>query len=333
MLPMLMSFQFSLLFFSCSTPDDIFRLKGKFKNINQGELSVYSLYGGGSIDTIRLNNGKFTYEILQEDTALLSVVFPNYSEIPVIAVPGSSVDMQGDASHLREVKVNGTDDNDELTKFRLQVAEQTPPEAVKTAAKFIEEHPASLGSIYVLNRFFLIKSDPDYAKADELLSLMVKASPGNVTLQRLQKQVEGLRNVRNEGGMLPDFSALTTKGKRVTKSDLKGELNIVSTWASWDVNSQAVQRELQKLSKKYGQRLQLLSVSLDANLEECKKTAERDSMTWFVVCDGKMWSSPVLGQLGLTAIPENIVTDRSGKIIARGLPLAEIRKTVEKRLK
>ena len=317
MLPMLMSFQFSLLFFSCSTPDDIFRLKGKFKNINQGELSVYSLYGGGSIDTIRLNNGKFTYEILQEDTALLSVVFPNYSEIPVIAVPGSSVDMQGDASHLREVKVNGTDDNDELTKFRLQVAEQTPPEAVKTAAKFIEEHPASLGSIYVLNRFFLIKSDPDYAKADELLSLMVKASPGNVTLQRLQKQVEAKMKTALSVGL----------------SDLKGELNIVSTWASWDVNSQAVQRELQKLSKKYGQRLQLLSVSLDANLEECKKTAERDSLTWFVVCDGKMWSSPVLGQLGLTAIPENIVTDRSGKLIARGLPLAEIRKTVEKRLK
>ena len=133
----------ALIVVSCSESNDIFVLKGKFKNFNQGELYVYNLTGRGSIDTVRLAEGKFTYDILQEDTALLSVVFPNFSEIPVIATPGATLRMEGDASHLREVTVTGTKDNDRLTDFRLRVADKTPPEAEKEAAEFIKDNPAS----------------------------------------------------------------------------------------------------------------------------------------------------------------------------------------------
>ncbi|MBO6059335.1 MAG: DUF4369 domain-containing protein, partial [Bacteroidaceae bacterium] len=91
-------------------------MKGKFKNFNQGELFVYSLQGKGKVDTVRMSEGKFSYEIpLEDDTLMLSVVFPNYSEIPVVAMPGMYLQMEGDASHLREVKVMGDDVNELLT--------------------------------------------------------------------------------------------------------------------------------------------------------------------------------------------------------------------------
>ena len=60
---------------------------------------------------------------------------------------------------------------------------------------------------------------------------------------------------------------------------------------------------------------------------------KRDSMSWSVVCDGKMWQTPIIGQLGINAVPDNIVTDKNGKIIARGLPLAELQKEIEKKMK
>ena len=53
----------ALIAASCSNSSDIFVLKGKFKNFNQGELYVYNLMGRGVIDTIRLSEGKFTYDI------------------------------------------------------------------------------------------------------------------------------------------------------------------------------------------------------------------------------------------------------------------------------
>ncbi len=322
----------ALIAASCSEPSDIFVLKGKFKNFNQGELYVYNLSGRGGIDTVRLSEGKFTYDILQEDTALLSVVFPNFSEIPVIATPGVTLAMTGDASHLREVTVTGTKDNDQLTDFRLRVADMTPPEAEKEAAEFIKANPASPGCLFLINRYFLLKANPDYKKITGLLDAMLKENPADQQLSTLKKQVQGLKTLKT-GSTLPDFTAVTTTGSHVTKADLRGEVNVISIWSSWSYDSQNIQRQLRKLRKDFGSRLQLLSICIDGNTEEHKQMAKRDSITWPVVCDGKMWQMPIVSQLGLNAVTDNIVADKNGKIIARGLPAAELQKEIEKNLK
>ena len=321
---------FCFLISACSKSDNAFRMKGKFKNFNQGELYVYSLSGKRNIDTIKLANGKFEYEIPLKDTVLLSVVFPNFSEIPVIAAPGSSVQMEGDASHLREVEVSGTDDNRLLTTFRLQVNELTPPEATKSATAFINEHPSSPASQYVVYKYFLLKADADYRKANEMLSLMTKATPGNRRLAGLQKQVNGLKMAK-KGDKLPSFSVVTMEGQKFANTDLRGELNIISVWASWNYESQSNQRQLRRYQKKYGSRLQLMSICLDGNPAECKSRVDYDSLMWPTVCDGQMWSMPVVRKLGIQSIPDNILVDRSGKILARRASMDDIKKEVEAR--
>ena len=60
---------------------------------------------------------------------------------------------------------------------------------------------------------------------------------------------------------------------------------------------------------------------------------ERDSITWSNICDGKMWDTPLLGQLGLTEVPSNIVVDRYGKVLARDMTLADLKKKIEAALK
>ena len=322
----------SLCFFvsACSDTGNTFRMKGKFKNFNQGELYVYSLYGKRNIDTIRLNNGKFNYEVLAKDTALVSVVFPNFSEIPVVIVPGASVYMEGDASHLREVEVSGTEDNRLLTDFRLQANDLTPPEVVKLAAAFIKEHPASIASLYVLNKYFLLKADADYRKAGELLAQMTKAAPDNRRLAALQKQLGGLKSAR-KGDRLPKFSIVTTDGRKFADTDLRGELNVINVWASWNHESQSSLRQLQRHQKKYGSRLQLMSICLDGNPAECKSKIARDSLMWPMVCDGQMWAMPIVRKLGICAVPDNILVDRSGKILARRASMDDIKKELEAR--
>ena len=324
-------FLFSVFLISaCSSSDGTFRMKGKFKNFNQGELYVYSLHEKRNIDTIKLANGKFDYEVPLKDTVLLSVIFPNFSEIPVIAAPGVSVQMEGDASHLRDVEVSGTDDNHLLTEFRLKVNELTPPEAIKAATAFIKEHPASPACQYVINKYFLLKADADYRKAYELLSLMVKATPNNRRLVALQKQINMLK-VAKKGDKLPTFSVVTTEGKKFANTELQGDLNIISVWASWNYESQSNQRQLRRYQKKYGSRLQLMSICLDGNPAECKSKIANDSLMWPTVCDGKMWTMPIVKTLGIYTVPDNILVDRSGKIIARRASMDDIKKEVEAR--
>jgi len=322
----------ALIAVSCTTSSDSFRLKGQFKSFNQGELFIYSLSGNGKIDTVKLMGGKFTYDVPMEDTLVLSVVFPNFSEIPVVAVPGTSVKMEGDASHLREVAVTGTDENEQLTQFRLKINEQTPPEALKTAEAFVKEHPSSVLSLYILNKYFLQKADADYSKVSKLLSAMTKAAPDNRRLQLLQKQTEELRASR-KGQKLPKFSAVDTEGKRVSNADLKSELNVIIAWSSWNYESQNQQRQFYRLKKDYGSRLQLFGVCLDGNPADCKRQMERDSITWHTVCDGKMWAAPIVGQLGIYGLPDIILVDKSGKIIMRSYSFEDTKKKIEELLK
>ena len=187
-------FLLTLIAVSCSSPDGRFRLEGKFKSFNQGELYIYHLDNGQSRqDTIQLYDGKFAYEISLDDTAAYAVIFPNFSEIPVFAEPGATVHMQGDASHLKAVSVTGTDLNELMTNFRLATNEQTPPQVLQAAAAFVREHPASPVSLYLVNRHFVQCTDPDYPQAFQLVDLMLRADPKNDRLRRYREQLQQLK--------------------------------------------------------------------------------------------------------------------------------------------
>ena len=79
--------------------------------------------------------------------------------------------------------------------------------------------------------------------------------------------------------------------------------------------------------------LKIVSVCLDANAKECRKLMDRDSITWSNICDGRMWETPMLTKLGLTKVPDNIITNSQGKIIAHSLSAHEMNKKIEELLK
>ncbi len=68
----------------------------------------------------------------------IMIVFPNFSEQPIFAESGKSVEIKADASHLKEMEVSGTKDNELMTKFRQNILNDTPPEAKKHAEDFIK---------------------------------------------------------------------------------------------------------------------------------------------------------------------------------------------------
>ena len=108
---------------SCGTDSRHFKLEGRLLNLNQGEFYVYCPDGAmRGLDTIKVQAGRFSYITECDAPKTLVIVFPNYTEQPVFAQPGKSVDIEGEASHLKEMKVTGTKDNELMNGFRKQVA-------------------------------------------------------------------------------------------------------------------------------------------------------------------------------------------------------------------
>ena len=90
---------------------------------------------------------------------------------------------------------------------------------------------------------------------------------------------------------------------------------------------------LKRLEKDHGSQLKFLSVCLDADKKECRKNMDRDSIKWHNICDGRMWETPILGQLGLYFVPDNIITDSKGKILAHSIATNQLDKKIEELLK
>lgn len=322
-----------LLLSSCGPEGDKFRLSGRLRNINQGDFFVYSTDGAFvGIDTIKVRNGRFSYEKEMRKDFTLMLVFPNFSEQAVFASPGEEVEIKGDATHLREMTIYGTDENDELTKLRIRLNKLTPPEVAGEVAKFIEEDPTSIVSIHLLDRYFVSTKTPDYTEAQRLAALMLKANPDNGQIRKLKKQIDGLKNNRLQA-MLPIITATDLKGQNITTAQLKGKVGVISTWATWNYPSMDIQRKLQKLQKKYPQDLSLISICLDGNKQECKKRVERDSLQWPVVCDGLLFQTPMVQQLGLFVVPAMIVTNKQGKIVAQDIEANKVEEEIGKLLK
>lgn len=319
----------SLLFFACSRHDGRFRLEGQFKNLNQGEFFLYSL-DRGTKDTIAVNDGRFVYERLLRDTLTLVMLFPNYSELPVFALPNTSVKMEGDVTHLRETTITGSDENNLMTTFRTKTADMVPPDVKKEAQAFIDEHPASIVSVYLLRRYFLQDASPDYPLIMKMATALHEAQPQNQPLTRLHLMLGQLVNNRNEGP-LPTFQAISTKGDTITNSSLKKDANVIVAWATWSYESQGTLRQLKNLRKEHSN-LAVMSICLDASPAEGLKLLERDSITWPNICDSMLWQSPLLGQLGICTLPANILTDQKGNIVARDINDRQLKEEIEKLL-
>ena len=311
-----------LILISCGTRSGHFKMEGRFLHMNQGELYVYSPDGGiDGLDTIKIEAGRFAYEIPCSKPATLVIIFPNYSVQPIFAESGGSVEVKADASHLKEMEVKGTDDNELMTKFRKQIAHSSPPDELKYAIPFIKDHPESTVSVYLLNRYLIQTETPDYKQAANLLKILLKEQPGNVTLGRLQRQISGLGTLR-VGDKLPNFTAKDINGKLINNATLANQTIIISTWAAWSYESLDFQRALNDAVK--AGKIAALGISVDANPKDVRQALKNDDITFPNVCDGKMLSTPLLKTFGLTTVPDNIVV-RNGKIIERGITANTVR--------
>ena len=286
----------ALILVSCGAPSGQFKIEGRFLNLNQGEFYVYSTDGLiDGVDTIHTNGGRFSYQIPCEDKGTIMLVFPNFSEQPIFAESG-------------------------------------PPEATKTAAMFIKDNPKSPVSIYLLKQYFILSVTPDYRQASQLADVLLKAQRENVALVRLKHDIDILKTMQ-VNDRLPSFTAVDIYGRSVSDAALRGKVAVVHVWSTWNYESQDILRRLRNLYTDNRSQLGIVGICIDGSKRDCRNYLKHDSVTWSTVCDEKMFDCDLMAKLGLASIPDNIIYDTSGRVIARGLNANDIRNKLEELLK
>ena len=292
---------------SCSSRKGYFSIEGRFLNMNQGEIYIYSPDGIiNGIDTIKVNGGRFAKEIPCRRDGMIIMVFPNYSQQPIFAEEGESVDIKADASHLKQMEVTGTDDNKLMTDFRKAVTSASPPEALKMAEHFVRDNPSSPVAIYLIGKYFAVNGNTaNLKKAAELLSIVGEKQPKNGNVIRLKTSVKLM------------LTAMV--GESVSNATLKGRKSVIVSWASWSSDSQNMLRRISSIADESEGKIAVVGINLDGSRKTCKDMVEINRYKFPNICDEQLFDSKLLASLGIHAVPDNIITDASGKIVARSV--------------
>jgi peroxiredoxin len=277
-----------------------------------------------------IQKGKFVIRGKMEQPAFKGLIFNNQPPLISLFLDNSNIKITGTRDALDKLVITGSPSHEQFQQYTTSIKpyeQALLPDAVydtvalnkiaTISEDFARKYPASYITPLAIIRLY--QATQNGAKTEELYKL----SPPQVQFSALGNYVNQLieeSKINPIGSVVTDFTQTDTAGNPINISSYRGKYVLIDFWASWCRPCRQENPNVVATYEKFkNKNFTVVGVSLDQNKKAWIDAIKMDGLNWSHLSDLKGWGNQVAALFKVTSIPQNLLLDPEGRIIAKNL--------------